>query len=534
MLHLVEKYSSTTVGDIFIRDTIMLVILLYVFVFILLAICAIVYLKLIRRAKRIYDILRAQGVNGEPFIPLFGQISQLRRYRESDMIMAFHEDLARKHGNIFLFGFGPVTRLVVTEPDLIADILSRKNWENYTKSTITKLNLSSILGSHNILVLEGKEHERSRRMINPAFYHTNLKSMIPIITDRIAKRIDSVLLESNSNQEKQVDLQILFNTLTLSVIVSSAFGSDIETNENAKNIMYRVLAQALDAVAYRLSHMIHQIPFLSKLPFWKKDVIDNGRRAISEFVDQVIIDRQQGRSKSMSTGPDLLDLLLSAVDNEGQPFTNQEIKEQALAFVVAGSETTGTLLVWLFYILMTHDDVLRACREEIDKFLPNGIEPSDEHLASLVVCEAVINETLRLYPTIPHVQRFCVREHTIGTERQLHIPAGTNIYIDIYILHRRSDLWPQPLEFDYTRWMRDPKTGLKPKLVHPFAYLPFSSGPRTCIGQNFALLEAKLALAMFVQRCNFKLIPGQKIIPDIQIALRAKYGLWANIGKRQI
>jgi cytochrome P450 len=385
------------------------------------------------------------------------------------------------------------------------------------------------MGSHNLLVAEGDEHERARRMINPAFHHNNLKSMISIITDRTIKTIESIFRESN---EKQVDLQVLFNTLTLSIIVSTAFGSDLETNANAKDIMSRILSEALGAVIYRTLRMINQIPFLSKLPFWKKNILDNGGRIIGEFVDQVIIDRRQGRSTSMSNGPDLLDLLLSAVDNEGQPFNDQEIKDQALSFVVAGSETTGNLMVWLLYILMTHDDVLQACREEVNKILPNGIEPSNEHLADLVVCEAIINETLRLYPPAPVMVRYCIHEHTIGAEHQLHIPVGADVAINSYILHRRSDLWPRPLEFDYTRWMRDPKTGLKPKLSHPFAYLPFASGPRNCIGQNFALLEAKILLAMFVQHCDFKLIPGQKIVPDIQITLRTKYGLLANISKR--
>ncbi|CAF1159024.1 unnamed protein product [Rotaria sordida] len=91
---------------------------------------------------------------------------------------------------------------------------------------------------------------------------------------------------------------------------------------------------------------------------------------------------------------------------------------------------------------MTHEDVLQACREEIDRVLPNGIEPTNEHLAELVVCEAVINETLRLYPSIPLFLRYCIREHTVDKKHQLHIPVGTTVFINTYTLHRRSDLWP--------------------------------------------------------------------------------------------
>jgi cytochrome P450 len=512
----------------------MLPILLYLLIIIILLILAIVYFKLIRPEKRVYDILHAQGINGEPFVPLLGQLSQLRRYRDADKMMVFHEELVQKHGNVYLYGFGPIVRLVINEPDLLAQVLNRNNAYNYIKPNFTTTIFTPLLGHHNLLVTEGDEHERARRMINPAFYHTNLNSMVSIINDRTAKTIQAILNKSDSSQEQQVDLQVLFNSLTLSIIASSAFGADLETNANAKDIMSRVLSDAMDAIIYRTMRMINQIPFLSKLPFWKKDIIDNGARKISEFVDQIIIDRRQGRSTSMSDGSDLLDLLLSAVDDDGQPFTDQEIKEQALTFVLAGSETTGNLMVWIFYILMTHDDVLQACQEEVDRVLPNGMEPTNEHLSELAVCEAIINETLRLYPSAPIFVRHCIREHTIGTERQLHIPVGADITVNSYVLHRRSDLWPRPLEFDYTRWMRDPKTGLKPKLPHPFAYLPFAAGPRNCIGQNFALLEARLMLAMLVQRCNFKIIPGQKIVPDLIITLRTKYGLLANITKRQI
>jgi cytochrome P450 len=496
----------------------------------------IIYFKLIYPEKRLYDIFRAQGVNCEPFVLLIGQLPQIRRHRKNGSPMDFHQELVRKHGNIYIFCFGPVIRLIINEPDLLADILDRNNAQNYTKSPVASTVLGPVLGIHNLLIAEGNEHERARRMINPAFHHINLKSMISIITDRTAKAIQSSLITMNSNEQKNqpVDLQILFNNLTLSIIVSSAFGSDLETNTNAKNVMSRVLAEALDAIMYRSLRMVNQIFLLSKLPFWKKNVVDNGARIISEFVDQIIADRRQGRSTSMSNGADLLDLLLSAVDNDGQPFTDQQIKEQALTFVLAGSETTGNLMSWIFYILMTHDDVLIACREEVDRVLPNGIEPTNEHLPELVVCEAIINETLRLYPPAPLVTRYCIREHVIGTEHPLRIPVGTTITVNSYLLHRRNDLWPRADEFDYTRWIRDPKTGLKPKLPHAFAYLPFVAGTRNCIGQNFALLEAKIMLAMFVQQCNFELVPGQKITPEFKITMRPKYGLWLKISRRRL
>jgi cytochrome P450 len=504
-------------------------------VVILIVLLAVIYFKLVYSEKKLYDAFRAQGVPGEPFVPILGQLSELRRNRELDAGMGYLQKLHEKHGNAFLLGFGPLCRLVVMEPDLLADVLSRSNAQNYNKPAIFSAVFVPIIGRHNLLVAEGSEHERARRMINPAFYHTNLKSMVSIMSGETAKAIEAMLSKHNSNQGKQdsLDLQIEFNALTLSIIASSAFGSGCETVNNAKDVICRIFIENLDAVAYRSMNMINQIPLLSRLPFWKKDVIDKGARISSKLVDQIIADRRQGRSSSFSNETDLLDLLLSATDEQDQSFSDQEIREEALTFIAAGSETTGNLMVWLFYVLMTHDDVLQACREEVDRVLPNGIEPTNENLSELVVCEAVINETLRLYPPVPFFVRHCIREHTIGTERQLRIPKGATIIIMNYVLQRRSDLWPRPLEFDYTRWMRDPKTGHKPKLPHPFAYLPFAAGPRNCIGQNFALLEAKIMLAMFVQRCNFEMVPGQKIVPDVKITMRTKYGLWANISKRQ-
>lgn len=494
--------------------------------------CLFIYWKLIRPEKHVYDVLRSQGIPGEPFVPILGQMPAIRRARDNDALFEYHESLAKKHGPVFLIGYGPLVRLVVLEPDLLADVLSRTHLADYTKPKDYTTVLKPLIGSHNLLMSSGSEHERARKMLNPAFHFVSLQSMISIMTDRTTKSIDQLLASST---DQSIDLQHELNSLTLTIVASSAFGQGYETIINAKEIVSQTFTEALEAIMYRTMRMVSLIPFLAQLPFWRKHIVDRATRTVSDFVDQIICDRRQGKSTSSCSGSDLLDLLLSAVDDEQQPFTDEEIKEQALTFVLAGHETTGNLMAWVMYVLMTHEHVLRACQEEIDRILPNGLQPTHEHLSSLYVCEAVLYETLRLYPPAPLFTRYCVRPHTIGSDdkKQIYIPAHTTVWFNSYTLHRREEFWSRPYEFDYTRWLRDPTTGLKPKLAHPFCYLPFSAGPRHCIGQHFALLEAKVILSMLLQRCSFQLEPGQKITPDIRITMRPKYGLFARITRRQ-
>ena len=304
----------------------------------------------------------------------------------------------------FLFGFGPLVRLTCNDPDLLADVLSRANASNYNKPPDFSAIFTPLVGYHSLLTMEGSEHERARRMINPAFHHVNLKSMISIITDRTAKAIQSVF--SNDQNSKNLDLQVLFNELTLSIIASSAFGADLETNAQAKDVICRTFSEMLDITEHRSMRLVNQIPLLSRLPFWGKKNLDAGAAKVGKFLDEIIADRRTGKSSSMSDGADLLDLLLSAVDDEGQSFSDQEVKEEAITFVIAGSETTGNLMVWMLYVLMTHEEVFRACREEVDRVLSNGMELSNEHLPDLVICEAVI--AVKHFGCIHQYQCTCV------------------------------------------------------------------------------------------------------------------------------
>ncbi|CAF1018404.1 unnamed protein product [Rotaria sordida] len=505
--------------------------ILSTFVILISVLIFIIYWKLIRPGKQIYNILRAQGIPCEPFIPFLGQLPRLYQYRKQNKIMKFHEELCTKHGSIFMFGLGIYPRLVIQDADLISDILGRAHAQNYYKPIDLIFRLKPLIGLHNLLISNGNEHERARKMLNPGFHFENLRSMVSIMTDHTIKTINE-LLES---REESINLQKELSLLTLTIIASSAFGENFETIANAREIVCEAFIAALDAIVNRTLLLIDQIPLFSRLPFWGKDIVDRGCEKALNFVESIIADRKQGRTKNICQRADILDLLLQAVDSHGKHFTDEEIRQEAMVFVLAGHQSTGDLMAWIMYVLMTNPSVLSACRDEVDRVLPNGMIPTYEILNDLNICESVIYETLRLYPPIPFFVRQCIREHVISSpNQQFSIPVDATILINTYLIHRQPKYWSRPLEFDYTRWMRDPITGLRSKLAHPYCYLPFAAGSRNCIGQNFALLEAKVILAMFVQRCNFELQPkNQDITMDIRITMRSKFGLFSKITKRK-
>ncbi|CAF1579651.1 unnamed protein product [Adineta ricciae] len=498
---------------------------------VIVALLYLIYWKLIRPGKRIYDILRAQGIPSEPFIPLLGQVPQLYKYNKQHRIMYFHEELCKKHGLVFMFGLGTHPRLVIQDADLIGDILGRTHAQYYQKPADLSRRLKPLIGLRNLLISNGNEHSRARKMLNPGFHFENLRSMVSIMTDRTSRTIDRLVASSG----KVINLEKELSLLSLTIIASSAFGENFEMIVNAREIVSDAFIAALDAIVNRSLLLIDQIPFLSRLPFWGKDIIDRGCEKALNFVEQIINDRKQGRTTNLCQNADILDLLLQAVDNEGEHFTDEEIKQEAMAFVLAGHQSTGDLMVWIMYIMMTNPHVLHACQSEIDRVLPDKMTPTYETLNELHVCESIIYETLRLYPPIPFFVRQCVHEHTINSKNQeLYIPKDATILINSYLIHREEKYWTRPLEFDYTRWMRDPVTGLKPKLAHPYCYLPFASGPRSCIGQNFAIIEAKVILAMFIQQFDFELEPkNQQIAMDVRIIMRPKFGLFSKITTRR-
>jgi len=199
---------------------------------------------------------------------------------------------------------------------------------------------------------------------------------------------------------------------------------------------------------------------------------------------------------------------------------------EARTFVLAGHETTSNLMTWSLYLLTTHGHVYQKLQNEIDTVL--GKETISHHLIKdLKYLDAFFSESLRFYPPAPFLGRYAIKEHTIGKgEKEIKIMKGTEIRFGVYNLHRHPKYWKDPLTFNPDRFLNEEK-------IHPFSYLPFGGGPRVCIGQNFALMEAKVILASFMQNFTFELVGNQKIVPDVMLTLRPKYGLQLRLSLRK-
>jgi cytochrome P450 len=210
-------------------------------------------------------------------------------------------------------------------------------------------------------------------------------------------------------------------------------------------------------------------------------------------------------------------MLLIARDEEtGQGLTDRELRDQLLTFIVAGHETTAVALGWTLYLLDRNPPIARRLRDEVDAALGDRI-PTAADLPGLPYVRQVIEESMRLYPPVYGLIRDAKDDDVIGGYR---IPARSMVLLSLYATHRHPAFWPDPEVFDPDRFAPD-QVAARPR----FAWFPFLGGPHQCIGQDFAMMEAVLVVAMLAQRFRLELAPGARIEPLPMLSLRPRGGL---------
>ena len=256
------------------------------------------------------------------------------------------------------------------------------------------------------------------------------------------------------------------------------------------------------------------------------------------LVQQVIADRKAGKTGRDGKSADLLDLLIEARDESGVRLTDVEVRDESLTFVLAGYETTANLMSWMLWKLMTTPALWQECRQEVLN-LCGMKRPTSDQLKELPILDAVINETLRLYPPVPVLGKEVVTPHTLtphpneGNRQPIPMIPGLQVHINVHILHRLPEYWGEDAGvFDHRRWLR---TDCKKPYSHPFAWLPFSAGERNCVGQTFAVYEARAVMCRILQRVRMEFVAGQLLdsegapVHSAVVTRRPKFGIMTRV-----
>lgn len=412
----------------------------------------------------------------------------------------------REYGGIVHLKLGKYDGYQVTDPELLHQILTTDS-RIWHKSVVYKGILADYLGN-GLLVSDGDFWRRQRKLMQPTFHTKRISAYAEIMVDYTQR----MLGQWQTEQVLDVDAEMM--RLTLFIVGKTLFDADLK-DESAK-------------ITTALGNMLHDIMdearSLIHLPDWIPTPLRIRKQRTIQMLEDVIMPIIEERRESLEDRGDLLSMLLMAQDDDGSGMTDEQVKHEALTIVLAGHETTANALTWALYLLSQHPEIESTLHEEIDSVLASRT-PALDDLKNLPYTEMVLKEAMRLYPPAWSVGR----QTQEATELAGYpIRRKSMAIVSIYAAHRNEDYFPNPEQFDPERFTPENEAQL-----HKYAYLPFGGGPRICIGNAFAMMEARLILASIVQHYRLSLLAGHNVEPDPQLTLRPKHGMKMRLHRRE-
>jgi cytochrome P450 len=401
---------------------------------------------------------------------------------------------------------------IINEPGAIRHIFL-DNAANYTKSEVGRRLLEPGLG-RGLLTSEGETWRRHRRIMAPSFDPRTVVSYAPVMTGVT----EELLAEWDALSEpREVDVAAAMMHATLHIISRAMFSSN---SDEIVDVVERDVSEYQTRVRPNIFDLLHWPNWFARLisPLPAGDIFGE----FDEKVDRLLTER--GRAPDAEP-KDLLARLIAARDAEtGGGMAANEVRDQVVTIFMAGHETTSLALSWTWYLLSRHPAVEAKLHEELAEVL-GGRTPSIDDIANLRYTRMVIEESMRLYPPAHTIGRQPIVADEILGHR---IPAGAEVLIMPWLIHRKPSLWENADRFDPERFLPE-RTAERPR----FAYIPFGAGPRICIGAAFAMTEAVLMLATIAQRYRLRLMPGHPVEAQGLITLRPRYGLRMTLERRQ-
>lgn len=438
-------------------------------------------------------------------IPLLGHLGAFKK-QPLEMLSAWW----RQHGDALRFRLGPKTLHLFSHPDLAEEILVQQA-DRFVKVYDPRkpTGLALVLGN-GLVTSSGEVWKRHRRIIQPIFHRSRMAAM----ADRMAQVGEQRIAGWENHTGRTIDIAAEMMQLALEVISQTMF-----TTRMAQHI-----GQISHALQVSIKYAFDSFHNPLQLPLWVPTARNREFRAVTQFMDGLIYGLLAERRRIGASHGDLLDLLLQARDEEtGAGLTDQELRDEALTIFAAGHETTANALAWTWYLLATHPEAKARFHEEVDRVL-QGRTPNADDLQHLPYTRAIFDESLRLYPPAPAVQRKAATSTTVGG---LSLPEGALVLVGTFNLHRHPDFWPNPEQFQPERWLDGEWPATR------YAYLPFGAGPRACVGIHFASVEGPLLLALIGRRYDLHLAQ-ERVEPQLMVTLRPKGGIKMTAQPRQV
>ncbi|XP_049936374.1 cytochrome P450 72A397-like isoform X1 [Nymphaea colorata] len=416
-------------------------------------------------------------------------------------------------GKICLTWSGKTPQLILVEPEMVKEVLSNKSG-NFPIPDVQ--GLLKVLGLGTGLPgLKGEEWANRRRLINPAFHMEKLKSLLPLFASSCSELVQRWEKSIGPQGSCELDVWVELQNLTADVISRAAFGSSYE---EGKHIFQ--MQKKLEEMAAELLNVL-SIPVLRFVKMKKNRRREELKEKMTSLLSKIIEKREQEMKLGTANNDDLLGILLESNKNHreygSRGMTRDEIIEECKVFYSAGHESTSELLTWTMVLLSMNPSWQMHARDEVLKVCGRHA-PSFDNLAQLKIMTMIIYEVLRLYPPAVMLGRETYSTVKLG---DITLPAGVGLVVPILLIHHDHTLWGDDADkFKPERFSEGVANATKNRLM----FLPFSWGPRICIGQTFALNEAKMALAMILQSFTFELSPSYTHAPHTILTLQPQYG----------
>ena len=431
---------------------------------------------------------------------LVGCLPEFRR----DML-GFLAACVRDYGDVVPIRVVNRRLILLSHPDLIEEVLTARA-RHTTKTAILQM-LRPVLGD-GLLLSEGDSWLRQRRLMQPAFHRQRIAGY----GDVMAGYAERGMADWRDGQTRDVHADMM--AITQGIVAKTLFDADVSDD------------------AYDVGHALHVLmedfsrrrTALFALPRFVRTPARRRARAAVERLDRIVYDIIAARRASDEDRGDLLSILLAARDaDDGSRMTDRQVRDEIMTLFLAGHETTAVSLSWTWYLLAQHPEVEATLAAELRGVL-DGRLPTVADLPQLRYAEMVVMESMRLYPPAFTLTRRVAEACEVGGHR---IEAETTLIMSQWIVQRDARWFDAPEAFRPERWEND-----LAKRLPRYAYFPFGGGPRLCIGNTFAMMEATLLLATIAQRFRFRLAPGASVKPLLSVTLRPAEGIHMTLSAR--